>query len=80
MKTHDLYMLILGGMIVLGFFGLLITLLNVKTPIVNVDLLNIAMGGLLTAFMTIVNYFFGSSHGSKVKTEMMEKNTHEDKA
>ena len=80
MKTHDLYMLILGGMIVLGFFGLLITMLNVKTPIVNVDLLNIAMGGLLTAFMTIVNYFFGSSHGSKVKTEMMEKNTHEDKA
>jgi len=75
MKTHDMYMLILGAIIVIGFFGLLITLMAVKSQIINVDLLNIAMGGLITAFITIVNYFFGSSHGSKVKTDELIKMT-----
>jgi ABC-type branched-subunit amino acid transport system permease subunit len=79
MKTHDMYMLVLGAIIVIGFFGLLITLMAVKSQIINVDLLNIAMGGLITAFITIVNYFFGSSYGSKIKTEMMEKNGNVDK-
>jgi len=75
MKTFDAYMLILGGIVVLGFFGLLTALLTVKATIANVDLVNIAMGGLITAFITIINYFFGSSHGSKVKTDMIDKMT-----
>jgi hypothetical protein len=76
-EKFDLYMIVLGTVIVSGFFGLLIVLLNVKSAIINVDLVNIAMGGLITAFITVVNYFFGSSHGSRVKTDELIKQSNE---
>jgi hypothetical protein len=71
MKTKDLLMYVLGGLIVVGFFGLLGLLIFNPAPIDNKDLLNITIGSLIAAFATVVNYFYGSSKGSADKNEML---------
>jgi uncharacterized membrane protein YccC len=73
MKTKDLLMYILGGLIVVGFFGLLGLLVFNPAPVDNKDLLNITIGSLIAAFATVVNYFYGSSKGSSDKNEMINK-------
>jgi len=72
-KLQELYMYILGGLIVLGFFSLLIVLVTVKIPVENSSLINICVGALIGSFTSIVGYFFGSSQGSKIKTEMLNQ-------
>lgn len=66
-------MLVLGTVIVAGFFTLLGLLLFIDIKLINESLINIAMGGLMSSFGTVVGYFFGSSNGSKVKTELLSR-------
>ena len=73
MKAKDLFMYILGGLIVFGFFGLIGILIYNGVPAENQDLLNITIGSLLAAFATVVGYFYGSSKGSADKNEMLNK-------
>lgn len=73
MKIKDLFMYVLGGIIVLGFFSLLAVLIYNGIPKQNADLLNIAIGALLAAFATVVGYFYGSSKGSSEKNELLKK-------
>ena len=73
MKTKDLFMYVLGGLIVLAFFALLALLVFNGIPEQNESLLNIAIGSLLAAFATVVGYFYGSSKSSAEKTEIMNK-------
>ena len=69
-NTVALY--VLSGLITLCFFALLFLLVFKPIPEQNGDLLNIAVGALIGAFTGgVVGYFFGSSAGSKEKTEMM---------
>ena len=77
MRTKDLAMYILGAIIVVGFFGLLGMLIVKGVPETNEQLLNIAIGTLLAAFGTVVGYFYGSSLGSKDKTELINKKSNE---
>lgn len=74
-KLQDLYMYILGGLVIIGFFALLIVLVTVEIPEINAGLINISVGALIGSFTTIVGYFYGSSQGSKAKTEMMNQKT-----
>lgn len=69
MKKHDVYMIIIGLIVVIGFFALLCVLVFVEIKQTNKDLLNIALGGLMGSFVTVISYFYGSSQGSKIKTE-----------
>ena len=69
MKAKDLAQLILGSLIVVGFFGLLVCLLFVKLPTENKDIMNIVVGGLIGSFATIVGYYFGSSSSAAKKDE-----------
>ena len=73
MKTKDLFMYVLGGLIVFAFFALLALLVFNGIPEQNESLLNIAIGSLLAAFATVVGYFYGSSKSSAEKTEIMNK-------
>ena len=73
MKNRNLFMYILGALIVLGFFALLGVLIYKGIPTENSDVLNITIGGLLAAFSTIVAYFYGSSKGSQDKNELLNK-------
>jgi xanthine/uracil permease len=73
MKTKNLPLYILAVVIVVGFFVLLGLLIFKEIPPQNKDLLNIVIGTLLAAFMSVVSYWYGSSKGSADKTEMFKK-------
>ena len=70
MKTKEIFQYILGAIIVAGFFGVLITLV-VKGGYDSV--LQLVVGALIGAFVTVVGYFYGSSKGSADKTEALNK-------
>ena len=72
-KLKELYMYLLGAIIVAGFFLLLYFLIYQQIPADNKDILNIAVGALIGSFGSIVSYFYGSSKGSADKTEMLKK-------
>ncbi|MBA7624852.1 hypothetical protein ES703_32266 [subsurface metagenome] len=71
MITKRLAMYILGGVITVGFFGLLILLIFKSVPEVNSEMLYISIGALIGAFTTVVGYFYGSSQGSSDKSELL---------
>ena len=73
MKEKYIFQYILGGLIVAGFFTLLIALVKAEVPEINKDLLNLTVGALIGSFATVVGYFFGSSKGSAEKTELINQ-------
>jgi hypothetical protein len=54
-----------------GFFTLLFILVRHAVPEGSRDVLNIMLGSLGTAFVGIINYYFGSSAGSAEKTKLL---------
>lgn len=56
-----------------GFFSLLFLMVFKPMPIANAGLFNVMLGALGTAWIGIVNYYFGSSSGSAAKTEQLGK-------
>jgi hypothetical protein len=75
MKINEIFMYILGALIVLVFFFVIIGLLLWEVPQANKEALYLALGTLLGSFTGVVGYFYGSSAGSKQKTELLaEKN------
>jgi len=76
MKNKEIFQYVLGGLIVAGFFALLILLVLSAVPTENKDLLNLVVGALIGSFSGVVSYFFGSSLGSSKKDQLLnEKNT-----
>ncbi len=74
MKTKDLYMYILGALIAIGFFVVLFFLIYQGK---FESTINLVIGTLITAFGTVVGYFFGSSKGSSDKNNLINKNQNE---
>ena len=67
---------ILAYSITVGFFGILIFMLRAKAVGAGADLpyrdvLNVMVGALGTAWISVVTYYFGSSAGSKAKDVML---------
>ena len=58
---------VLAGLITLGFFGLLYILSFHAVPLETMDIIKIMTGVLGTAFISVITYYFGSSHGSAKK-------------
>jgi|TARA_R110000796_G_scaffold237344_3_gene357332 hypothetical protein len=56
-----------------GFFGILAVLMFVTIPEASVSPLNIMLGALATLVTQIAAFFFGSSAGSKSKTDILSK-------
>jgi amino acid transporter len=75
MKSKLTAMYILGALIVLGFFTLLGLLIFKEVPAENNDVLNLAIGALISGFATVVGYFYGSSAGSAAKNDLLTKKT-----
>ncbi len=69
-----IFMYVLGGLIVLMFFAILYLLVFNKVPESNREVLNIMLGALVGSFSSVVGYYYGSSKGSKDKTDMMNNN------
>lgn len=55
----------------LGFFGCIFYVLHWGFPAENKDQLNQLLGVLMTIFTLQMNYFFGSTSGSKAKDDVI---------
>ena len=64
---------ILAGVVCFGFFGTLIGLLLYGLPSKGQDAVLILLGALSAAFTAIVNYYYGSSSGSKAKEQIIDQ-------
>ena len=74
MNAKDIYMYILGALIVISILGIVGLLVFQPIPEINKDMLNIVLGALLAQFASVVQYFYGSSKGSSDKNEMLNNN------
>lgn len=66
---------LIAAFVTTGFFGLLFYMVKHDVPNANKDVLNIMLGSLGTAWITIVSYYFGSSSGSAEKNEQIRNLT-----
>jgi hypothetical protein len=70
-NKSNLILTILSGLIVIAFFVLLYLLASKPVPDGNSDVVNLTVGALIGAFTSVVGYWFGSSAGSKQKTDLL---------
>jgi hypothetical protein len=71
-QTRDWFPSILGTAITIGFFGLIALLIfHDISSSSNKDLINIMVGSLGTAWISVVTYYFGSSAGSDAKNRVI---------
>jgi hypothetical protein len=54
-----------------GFFGILLLMTLKELPPENSNLVNVVIGALGTAWISIIGYYFGTSAGSMRKTELL---------
>jgi hypothetical protein len=69
----EVYMYILGALIVLGLFIVIGLLIFVPMPKENEQVLLVLLGALTAKFADVVGYFYGSSKSSADKSEVMAK-------
>lgn len=70
--TREKISYILGALIVVCTFSLLVLLVIRTIPDTNKDMFNLVLGAILGSFTGVVNYFFGSSLGSREKNELLK--------
>jgi hypothetical protein len=73
MATRDWVPKALAMAVTGAFFGILLLMVLHEMPQENRDLMNIIMGSLGTAWISIIGYYFGTSAGSARKSELMAK-------
>ena len=66
---------VLAGIIVVGFFGILITMMMGWLTVSDQQALLLLLGSLSAAFGGVINFFFGSSHGSQNKDRALANST-----
>ncbi len=69
--TKDRTQSIIGALVIIGFFVVLGVMVAKKLPEGAETEFSIMLGALATMTAAVVNYFFGSSAGSKEKTKLM---------
>jgi hypothetical protein len=69
--TRDWIPRVLAILITLGFFGILIWMLLKGMPPTGTEALLMMLGSLGTAWTGICNFYYGSSAGSKAKTDAL---------
>ena len=69
--TGDHTATVLAIAITIGFFGILVYLLVYGLPVQGGDAMLIMLGALGAAFGSVIQFYFGSSVGSKNKTDAM---------
>ncbi|MGR3501586.1 hypothetical protein [Pseudaestuariivita sp.] len=70
-KMRDWTPSVLGGLILLGFFGVLAALMWLDLPAGGADVVKIMLGALGAMTTQVGNYFFGSSRGSAAKNDII---------
>jgi membrane-bound ClpP family serine protease len=70
-QTNDWIPRVLALMITVGFFGILVWMLVKGMPSTGTEALLMMLGALGTAWTGVVNFYYGSSAGSKAKNDML---------
>jgi membrane-bound ClpP family serine protease len=70
-ETRDWVPKFLAVVITIGFFGILVWMLVNGMPQTGTEALLMMLGALGTAWTGVVNFYYGSSAGSKAKTDAM---------
>lgn len=68
---RDTNLYLLAWTVVLGFLATIVVLAMIEKPFVNNQAGLLLVGALAAGFGSVLNYFFGSSDGSKAKTAML---------
>lgn len=76
--AKELYMYVLGAVIVLAIILVTGLLIIYPIPTQNHDIVLTVIGALVTAAITVITFFFGSSKGSADKTELLSKKNEEE--
>ena len=71
MSTNSKVPAILAVIVVSGFFGILVSMMLGWLKVSDQQALLLLLGSLSTAFGSVLNFYFGSSHGSRIKTEAL---------
>ena len=71
METKDWVPKVLAVAITIGFFGILVWMLVYGMPPSGTEALLMMLGALGTAWTGVVNFYYGSSAGSKAKTDAL---------
>ena len=69
--TQDWVPKVLAMVVTIGFFGIFILIARFPLMVTNHDLVNVILGSLGTAWVSIIGYYFGTSAGSARKTELL---------
>jgi len=77
-QVRDKIPAVLAIGVTLGFFALLWYLLKWAPPSDNKDVLNIMLGSLGTAWISVISYYFGSSAGSANKDVLLQQSRPDD--
>jgi len=72
-KGKELYMYLLGIVIVLSIIGVICLLIFFAMPLINKDVLMVIVGVLAAKFGSVIDYFYGSSKSSADKNAIMAK-------
>ena len=65
----NIFMGILALAVLVGTYGLVFLLFFAPIPESSHDLVNVALGALLTALGTVISFYFGSSKSSRDKDQ-----------
>ena len=68
---RDVNLYVMSYMVILGFFGTFGTIIFIAFPSTSEKLIFLLLGGLISAFERVLNYFFGTSRSSKDKTALL---------
>lgn len=72
-SRRDLFVAFLALLITLAFFVFIAALFLVALPPGNKDVIMLAAGILFGAVGTVVGFYFGSSQGSKDKSQIIDR-------
>ncbi len=72
MVTKDKIPAILALLLTFGFFGILATMMLYPMQAGTTGVIDVMLGSLGTAWISVITYYFGSSYGSSIKTQMLE--------
>lgn len=73
MKTEKKLQYVFAAIVLICIFSLLALLIFKPIPEINKDTANILIGALAASFISIIQYYFGSSKGSADKQEMLNR-------
>lgn len=70
-KTKDHMPAVLSILLTLGFFSIIFMVMFYQVPKESINLINIMIGAIGTAWTSSITYYFGSSSGSKLKSHLL---------